>query len=101
MNKKTIFNRMLPLIIALAVIIVVAICVTVFSADKANPSVSNPDQTYVKYEVGKSNFGYNQEIDVKKGEVYESLKSMKEDGFLTNLYNEYFGMDISESVMNH
>ena len=74
MNKKTIFNRMLPLIIALAVIIVVAICVTVFSADKANPSVSNPDQTYVKYEVGKSNFGYNQEIDVKKGEVYESLK---------------------------
>ena len=30
----------------------------------------------------------------------EALKSMKEDGFLTNLYNEYFGMDISESVMN-
>lgn len=85
MNKKSIFNRMLPLIIALAVIIVVAICVTVFSADKANPSISNPDQTYVKYEVGKSDFGYNQEIDVKKGEVYDSLKV---NGGLASLVNK-------------
>lgn len=74
MNKKSIFNRMLPLIIALAVIIVVAVCVTVFSADKADPNVSNSDQTYLKYEVGKSDFGYNQEIEVKKGDVYTSLK---------------------------
>lgn len=29
----------------------------------------------------------------------EALKSMKEDGFMSNLYNEYFGMDISESGM--
>ena len=29
----------------------------------------------------------------------EALKSMKEDGFLSNLYNEYFGMDISKSVV--
>lgn len=29
----------------------------------------------------------------------EALKSMKEDGFMTELYNKYFGMDISESGM--
>ena len=29
----------------------------------------------------------------------EAIKSMKEDGFLTNLYNEYFGMDISKSAV--
>ena len=29
----------------------------------------------------------------------DALKSMKEDGFLSDLYNEYFGMDISKSGM--
>ena len=29
----------------------------------------------------------------------EALKSMKEDGFLSNLYNEYFGRDISKSSL--
>ena len=26
----------------------------------------------------------------------EALKSMKEDGFMTDLYNKYFGIDISK-----
>ena len=43
MNKKTILNRTLPLIIALFVILIVALCVTLFSGDKDNPRVKNPE----------------------------------------------------------
>lgn len=75
MNKKTIFNRMLPLIIALAVIIVVALGVTIFSADKSNPSISDAEQSYLNVNLGKSEFGYEQKVDVSKEEVYNSLKT--------------------------
>lgn len=85
MNKKTIFNRMLPLIIALAVIIVVAVGVTIFSTDKANPSVSDPEQSYLNVNLGKSEFGYEQKVDVSKEEVYNSLKV---NGGLSSIVNK-------------
>ena len=53
MNKKTIVNRTLPLIIALFVVIVVAVCVTVFSGSKRTPMVDNKNEAYQLLRMGE------------------------------------------------
>ena len=70
MNKKTILNRTLPLIIALSVILIVALCVTVFSGDKKNPQIDQYKEDYLVIDLG-----YETPVKVNKGEVYEKLKN--------------------------
>ena len=81
MNKKTILNRTLPLIIALFVVIVVAVCVVLFSGDKKTPMVENKNEDYLTI-----NLGYETPIKLTKGELYEKLKNS--DSGLTFLVNE-------------
>ncbi len=81
MNKKTILNRTLPLIIALFVIIIVAVCVTVFSGDKKNPMIESSKEDYLTIDLG-----YSSPVKVSKGEIYEKLKN-SENG-LTFLVNQ-------------
>lgn len=68
MNKKTILNRTLPLIVALLVILVVAICVTVFTGNEKKPMVENKDEAYLTIDLG-----YDKPIEISKGEVYLKL----------------------------
>lgn len=75
MNKKTILNRTLPLIIALFVILVVAICVTIFSGDKKVPGLGDPDTEYLNASLGDSEYGYSQKVSISKKEIYEKLKN--------------------------
>lgn len=70
MNKKTIVNRTLPLIIALLVVVVVAICVTVFSGSKKTPMVENKSDAYLTVELG-----YEKPIIISKEELYGKLKN--------------------------
>lgn len=70
MNKKTIVNRTLPLIIALFVVVVVAICVTVFSGSKKTPMVDNKSDAYLTV-----NLGYEKPIIISKEELYGKLKN--------------------------
>lgn len=80
MNKKTILNRTLPLIVALLVIIVVAVCVTVFTGNEKKPMVGNSDETYLTVDLG-----YDEKVLISKGEVY--LKLLNGDNGLTYLTN--------------
>jgi len=70
MNKKTILNRTLPLIIALFAILIIALCVTLFSGDKADPKVQNGEQDYLVIDLG-----YDTPVKVSKEEVYNKLKN--------------------------
>ena len=70
MNKKTILNRTLPLIIALFVILVVALCVTLFSGDKKNPTFESAKEDYLTIQLGA-----NTSVKVNKEEVYNRLKN--------------------------
>ena len=70
MNKKTIVSRTLPLIIALLVVIVVAVCVTVFSGDKKTPMVENKAEAYLTVDLG-----YDKPIIISKEELYGKLKN--------------------------
>ena len=70
MNKKTILNRTLPLIIALFVILVVALCVTLFSGDKKNPTFEGAKEDYLVIQLGS-----NTSVTVNKEEVYNRLKN--------------------------
>ena len=70
MNKKTIVSRTLPLIIALLVVIVVAVCVTVFSGDKKTPMVENKTEAYLTVDLG-----YDKPIIISKEELYGKLKN--------------------------
>ena len=70
MNKKTIVNRTLPLIIALLVVIVVAICVTAFSGSKVTPMVDNKSDAYLTVDLG-----YEKPIIIDKEELYGKLKN--------------------------
>ena len=70
MNKKTIVNRTLPLIIALFVVIVVAICVTAFSGSKVTPMVENKNDAYLTVDLG-----YEKPIEISKEELYGKLKN--------------------------
>ena len=54
MNKKTILNRTLPLIIALFVILVVALCVTLFSGDKKTPTFASAKEDYLVINLGEN-----------------------------------------------
>lgn len=80
MNKKTILNRTLPLIVALLVIIVVAVCVTVFTGNEKKPMVDKSDETYLTIDLG-----YEKPIYITKGEVYSKL--LNGDTGLTYLVN--------------
>lgn len=64
MNSKTIVRRILPLIIALAIIILVAILWTVFKKPKKVPAISNPDEAFLS--VG--------DVKITNGSVYKDLK---------------------------
>lgn len=75
MNSKSIVRRTLPLIIALAVIIIVAVSCTLLSGDKANPKITNPDGIFMKagdvkvtneemYTKLKSSYGYTAIVDM-------------------------------------
>lgn len=75
MNKKTILNRTLPLIIALVVILVVAVSVTIFAGDKKTPAISTADETYLTVDLGKSPYGYDQLVKVNNGDIYRRLKN--------------------------
>lgn len=70
MNKKTILNRTLPLIIALGVVLIIAICVTAFSGQKKTPMVENKTEEYLSIELE----GYEDSVLVSKEEVYNKLK---------------------------
>ena len=70
MNKKTIVNRTLPLIIVLLAVIVVAICITVFSGSKKVPMVDNKSDAYLTVELG-----YEKPIIISKEELYGKLKN--------------------------
>ena len=70
MNKKTIVSRTLPLILALLVVIVVAVCVTVFSGDKKTPMVENKNEAYLTVDLG-----YDKPIIISKEELYGKLKN--------------------------
>lgn len=80
MNKKTILNRTLPLIVALLVIIIVAVCVTVFTGNEKKPMVDKSDETYLTIDLG-----YDKPIYVTKGELYSKL--LNGDTGLTYLVN--------------
>ena len=73
MNKKTILNRTLPLIIALGVILVVAICVTVFSGEKKAPQISTGSDSYLT--VDMKDYGYDASIEITNKDIYERLKN--------------------------
>lgn len=73
MNKKTILNRTLPLIIALGVILVVAICVTVFSGEKKTPQISTASDSYLT--VNMEEYGYDTSIEITNKDIYERLKN--------------------------
>ena len=67
MNGKTILKKTLPVIIALVVIIVIALVVTVATGNKKNPTISDPDATFVTYKKGDVT------VTVTKQEVYDAL----------------------------
>lgn len=67
MNKKTILNRTLPLIVALFLILIVALLVTFITKGEKKPMVENSNEEYLSFNVGDNN------IAVNKGEVYEKL----------------------------
>lgn len=75
MNSKTIFRRTLPLIIALALIIIVTVLFTVFSKDKKIPQISNANGTFLKVD----------DITVNNDEVYKDVKFSYGIGTLVDL----------------
>ena len=109
MNKKTIVNRTLPLIIALFVVIVVAICVTVFSASKVTPMVENKSDAYLTVDLG-----YEKPIVISKEELYGKLKNgsnglsylvnildsklLSEKGYLQKVTDEEIKEAIEEAI---
>lgn len=81
MNKKTILSRTLPLIIALFVILIVAVCVVVFSGDKKTPMIESQKEDYLTIDLG-----YSTKVNISKGDIYVKLKNS--DNGLTFLVNE-------------
>ena len=109
MNKKTIVNRTLPLIIALFVVIVVAICVTAFSGSKATPMVENKNEAYLTVDLG-----YEKPIVISKEELYGKLKNgsnglaylvdildaklLSENGYMQKVTDEKIKEAIEEAI---
>ena len=109
MNKKTIVNRTLPLIIALFVVIVVAICVTAFSGSKVTPMVENKSDAYLTVDLG-----YEKPIVISKEELYGKLKNgsnglsylvnildsklLSEKGYLQKVTDEEIKEAIEEAI---
>ena len=79
MNKKTILNRTLPLIIALFLILIVALLVTFIAKNEKKPMVENGNEQYLAFNVGDT------EITVEKQEVYQKL--LNSSNSLTYLVN--------------
>jgi len=109
MNKKTIVNRTLPLIIALLVVVVVAICVTVFSGSKKTPMVENKSDAYLTVDLG-----YEKPVIISKEELYGKLKNgsnglsylvdildtklLTEKGYLQKVTEEEIKVGIEEAI---
>lgn len=64
MNSKTIVRRTLPLIIALAIVIIVAVSCTLFSRDKEVPQISKPNEAFLTVDG----------IKVSNGQIYKDIK---------------------------
>lgn len=79
MNSKTILNKTLPLIIALALIIIVAISCTVFATDKKEPVISYPDQAFLT--VG--------DITIPNLKVYRDLKQQQGMTTLIDMFDKH------------
>lgn len=77
MNKKTILNRTLPLIIALAVILIVAVCITAFAGDKKVPQISSAKDVYLTVDLGQNAHGYEQKVDLSNKDIYDDMKFQK------------------------
>jgi hypothetical protein len=111
MNKKTIVSRTLPLILALLVVIVVAVCVTVFSGDKKTPMVENKNEAYFTVDLG-----YDKPIIISKEELYGKLKNgsnglsylvdildkklLSEKGYVQKVTDEEIFMDLYKVMTN-
>ena len=107
MNSKSILRRTLPLIVALAVIIIVAVSCTLLSGDKKNPNISNPDGVFLQAGDVKVN---NEQIysDLKPQLGTETLFELVDEYLLTKLKNSdgasYFSSvtleEIDEAIEN-
>ncbi len=75
MNSKKVLNRILPLIIALAVILIVAISCTVFSGSNKAPKIDDPNGAYLSVDLGNNNFGEAQTIVISRDKIYNDLKT--------------------------
>jgi hypothetical protein len=64
MNSKSIVKRTLPLIIALAIIIIIAVSCTLLSGEKPNPRITDPQGAFMKIE----------DIEIQNNQIYNDLK---------------------------
>ena len=64
MDGKSVIRKTLPLIISLVLIIAIAILATVLSKEKVDPTITNPDESFVT--IG--------DYSVTNGTVYRNLK---------------------------
>ena len=69
MNSKTVFKRILPIVIAILVVVIIAVVSTVATGDKKNPVLSGKDDSYIVYTTANG-----QEIKVSKEKVWNTLK---------------------------
>lgn len=69
MNSKTIFKRILPIVIALLLVVIIAVVTTVASSGKKNPVLSGAEEGYIVYTTQNG-----EEIKVSKEKVWNTLK---------------------------
>lgn len=69
MNSKTIFKRILPIVIALLLVVIIAVVTTVASSGKKNPVLTGAEEGYIVYTTENG-----EEIKVSKEKVWNTLK---------------------------
>lgn len=87
MNSKSILKRTMPLIVALAIIIIIAVSCTLFVKDKKVPQISNPDEVFL--EAG--------DIVISNQEMYENLKRQMGIGNLVTLLDKYLLTEFADN----
>lgn len=87
MNSKTILRRTMPLIIALAIIILIAISCTVFKRTKKVPAIEKPEEVFLT--VG--------DIKITNGQIYNELK-FSNSGIATLV--DMIDRDLLKSALN-
>lgn len=80
MNSKTIMRRTMPLIIALAVIIIIAVSCTILTKNKRVPSFNEYDPDGVFLEAG--------DVIITNRQIYEDLKSQMGIGTLVDMLDK-------------